>query len=160
VRAPTPSAAAELVVPEIDALVDDIAQMLDRLARCAHLEIVARRDRLRAFEYRLALRRVDRVIATHREHVARLSAALDIGITRWFTPRRMHMQALIDRLNALDPTKILTRGYAIVMDSNGRCLTESEDIAVGQDIAVRMRDGTIGARVESKNTAKLSRDKR
>ena len=148
VRAPTPSAAAELAIPEADALSDSIAEMAERLARAVRMAITSERMRLRVLAHRLSLRSMDRVIAANRVDVARLIAALDAATARWVQQRRDRVQGLLDRLKALDPTAVLARGYAIVTGPDGRCVADAARISVGQGIAVRLRDGSLKAAVD------------
>jgi exodeoxyribonuclease VII large subunit len=149
-RAPTPSAAAEIAVPKLEALEEEIARCAARLTRGVNMRIAAMRERTRALSHRLTIRRPDRVIAENRLRVARLSEMIALCARQAFGPRRMRVNGLIERLNALDPTRVLTRGYAILTDESGRCLPDAAAVDIGQRIVVRMRDGTVGARVSDK----------
>jgi exodeoxyribonuclease VII large subunit len=51
------------------------------------------------------------------------------------------------RLRALDPRQVLRRGFAIVRDASGRIRTSVTGLAAGDDVAIDLRDGTLGAKL-------------
>ena len=53
-------------------------------------------------------------------------------------------------LEALDPSGIISRGYSIVKDINGKIISSTDDVAAGDDIRITMRDGSISANVTEK----------
>jgi exodeoxyribonuclease VII large subunit len=124
VRAPTPTAAARLVVPDLDELragLDRARQRLDAGTRRA-LE----RDRGR--------------LARSRE---RLTAAPGLLLER----RRAALDRASARLQALSPRATLARGYAIVRTADG-VLRDAAVVAEGDRVEVELARGGLGARVE------------
>ena len=171
VRAPTPTAAAELSAParadDVAALqaaartmrqrlqrsLDDRRQRLDRIAlRMARpADALAReRQRLASLQHRLAVaarqacavRALDerRVVQRLRRAVAVLSA---------HEAQRVAM--LSARLDALDPRRVLSRGYAWVCDADGRALTSVAQVRAGQRIDATLADGRLSADVIAVN---------
>lgn len=125
VRAATPSAAAELAVPDrrdVLRLVDDLSV---RLAGG-----LSGRTRLAAS--RLA-RSVDR---------------LQAGVERAIRLRRTLADRLAAQLNALSPLRVLDRGYAVPLDLGGRVLKHTADFIPNSSFRLRVADGEVGARVE------------
>ena len=145
-RAPTPSAAAELVAPdriEVAQRIDAIARRgearLARLLRDAHEQTVRRSAALDAALPDLAEWR--RAIDWH--EAAAASALGDrLGIARERTA------AIAGRLAALSPQATLERGYAIVERADGSLATEAAALQRGEAVALRLRDGLRGARIE------------
>lgn len=64
--------------------------------------------------------------------------------------KRHALAVLVGQLEALSPLAVLSRGYAIALDARGRAITRATDVAVGETIEVRVEQGAITARVESK----------
>jgi exodeoxyribonuclease VII large subunit len=126
VRAPTPSAAAELALPDQR----DVRRALDDLA--------ARLAGGLGSRARLGLERVDRA-------GDRLDAALDTVLDR----HRHRLARLTAQLDALSPLRVLQRGYAVATAPDGRILKRRAEFAPGAPFKLRVSDGSVGARVEA-----------
>ena len=171
VRAPTPTAAAELSAParadDVAALqaaartmrqrlqrsLDDRRQRLDRIAlRMARpADALAReRQRLASLQHRLAVaaRQACAVRALDERRVLqRLRRA--VAVLRAHEAQRIAM--LSARLDALDPRRVLSRGYAWVCDADGRALTSVAQVRAGQRIDATLADGRLSADVIAVN---------
>ena len=123
VRASTPTAAARLVVPDIDELRQTLVRSREALHRGA---------------YRAAERHAQRLAATHE----RLRRAPLLAIER----RRASLDTLHARLGALSPVATLERGYAIVHRGD-ELVRASTQVERGDEIDVRVADGSFGATV-------------
>ncbi len=123
-RAPTPTAAARLVVPDLDELVAGLAEARRRLARATRQTVA--RDRVRLDRTGDRLRRAPRLLLER---------------------RRLALQATGGRLRAVSPTATLARGYAIVR-SRGAIVREAAAVRSGDAIAVELAAGSLDARVE------------
>ena len=149
-RAPTPSAAAALILPDRRALAAQLARDARRLRSAAQgrvqegrLQLGSSRERLRgaAPHARLAERR------------ARLSAAsrgLGRGVAGGLARARSRLASQAARLDALSPLAVLARGYAIARRSaDGAVVRRAEDVTVGVGLTVRVAEAEIDARVEA-----------
>jgi exodeoxyribonuclease VII large subunit len=125
VRASTPTAAARLVVPDLDTLV-------------AHLGRT--RERLRGG--------VRRAAARDRERLARASDRLAAAPRRLVERRRAALEVASGTLRALSPRATLTRGYAIVR-SGGAIVRTATAVGVGDDLEIELAAGAVDARVEA-----------
>ena len=124
VRAPTPTAAARLVVPDLDELRASLGRARQRLD--AGIARVLEQDRVRLERSR-----------------GRLRVALPLLLER----RRVALDRSAVRLQALSPHATLARGYAIVR-TRGTVLREAAAVAAGERIDVELARGALGARVE------------
>ena len=124
VRASTPTAAARLVVPDLAELRSRVAHLRARLHRGAH--VTAERHL--------------RLTETARE---RLHRAPLLALER----RRARIDTLHARLSALSPVATLERGYAIVRRGE-EVVRSSAQVVPGDEVSVRVAEGTFGARVE------------
>ena len=147
-RAPTPSVAAELVVPDGGAELA-AAQRLRRRIDARVREIAADRRRRLAGARRLLDRSAPpaRVTAL-RQQLDERRRAIDRAIARAVPQRRQRAVGARQRLDALSPLAVLGRGYAIVEGADGRIRSDAAALAPGQPARVRMRDGRVAVLVE------------
>jgi exodeoxyribonuclease VII large subunit len=175
-RAPTPTAAAELASPPRDELLDGLRALAERARRGIARRLEGEAQRLDRAALRLA--RPAQALAPHRERLARLGerrrAALVRQIDRQrqrlalLAPRlaqalgrsqgaaRQRIDLLCARLQALDPERVLARGYAWLSDGEGRALVSVAQLQPGQSITARLADGEAQAEVREVRT--LRRD--
>lgn len=124
-RAPTPSAAAEAVVPDGDALRRSLAECGTRLVSGAR-------------------RRVEDAAAERAAGETALRRAMDASLRR----RGEALAAAAGRLHALSPLAALGRGFAVATGADGRVLRSAGDFAEGMPFTLRVTDGTVPARVD------------
>ena len=147
VRAPTPTAAAELVAP--DRL--DVARTVTALRRQA--DVRAARVLAEAGE-RLDLRVAalhDALpdLATRRRQVGERAALIVRQVEALAGDAREQVAGLRGRLGSLSPLATLKRGYALVERPDGRVVTSAGALAAGELVGLRLRDGLRPARIES-----------
>lgn len=146
-RAPTPSAAAELVAPDRVEVMQAIASMRGRHHQRLARDLDAARERVARHERALAHALPD-VSRLRRElviHADRMRAAAAAATTR----ARQSTTHTLSRLQALSPLATLDRGYALVSRAGGGVLTSAAEVAPGDRVEIRWRDGARPARVES-----------
>jgi exodeoxyribonuclease VII large subunit len=124
-RAPTPSAAAELAVADRYEVSRQIDALSVRLAR--------------------GLTSRTRVAA---ERLARASDRLQAGVQSVLGATQSRADRIAAQLDALSPLRVLARGYAMPMDSGGRVLKRRSDFIPDERFRLRVVDGEINARVE------------
>jgi exodeoxyribonuclease VII large subunit len=149
VRAPTPSVAAELVVPDASATkaaADRLRRRID--ARVADA-IARRRGRLAGAKRLLDRRAPAARVGALRQRLDDARRRVDRAIARAVPQRRQRATAARRRLDALSPLAVVGRGYAIVEGADGRVRTDAAGLAVGEHVRVRLRDGRAGATVTS-----------
>ena len=123
-RAPTPSAAAEAVVPDREETTRVVEVLARRLGRSLNSRTMLGGERLE--------RTADRL------HVA-MSNQVEQRVTR--------LSMLSGRLDALSPLRVLQRGFAVARDDTGRVLKTVRDFTVGNDFRLTVTDGDVRARV-------------
>jgi exodeoxyribonuclease VII large subunit len=149
VRAATPSAAAELVVPDASADLATAARLRRRIDLGVR-EIAADRRRRLLNAKRLVDRRAPPAkVAALRQRLDEDRRAVDRAIARAVPLRRQRTVSLGRRLEALSPLAVLGRGYAIVEGPDGRVRSDAASLAAGERARLRMRDGRAGVRVET-----------
>lgn len=143
-RAPTPSAAAEAVVPDAEALRAALGRIPVRLGRA--LRGAAER-RKAAVDGRLAslTRAMERRFGPHRQALDRSLSRLERASRARTEERRRRLGALAARLDALSPLATLQRGYSVARAPDGRVLKRLADLAAGTSFELRVTDGTVAA---------------
>jgi exodeoxyribonuclease VII large subunit len=91
-----------------------------------------------------------RVFQGMRRDLQGLSAQLPRAMQRALFTRRARWQELHARLQALSPLNILERGYAVVFSPEGKPVTDSDQVALGDDLSIRLAKGSLGAKVVSR----------
>ena len=150
-RAPTPSAAAELAVPDIRHL----HEKTDIAARRLHTVYTARlrREQHRAGQLsaRLALCSPGERIRLAEARRQRLTERISRSVQFRLAQEHAAWKAMQDRLHQLDPLQILERGYAAVYDAEGQVQPSARGIHPGDAVKIRMQDGILTATVEEIN---------
>lgn len=148
VRAPTPSAAAELVSPDRTELIDDIRQLRDRLDAAMRQRLTGARDAISDLNRRLTLCSPERRIRRDRQHIDDLIRRATITLERRIALARAHLNGMRGRLHALSPLATLDRGYAVVQSATGVLITDASLVAPDDCIEITVRRGSFRARVE------------
>lgn len=165
-RAPTPSAAAELVVKNAADLNDRVARMMRSIRTCMGQRIASARDRLVHTRKRLvdpqrklqdAALRCDELlqrlqIAVFREidkkdDIEAFRQRLETATRNLHIRKREALEKNMAVLDSLSPLKVLDRGFSMVIDSKGSIVTDAMTLKPGDDVTVRMCKGSIEAKV-------------
>ncbi len=146
-RAPTPSAAAELVVKERRELEGHVDHLIMRLSRQMEARLALLRERLTGLTRRL--RRPATDISAQRRHVEHLARRAVIAIEGRLETAAGSLTAFSGRLDALSPLRTLKRGYAIVTPAlGGPPLRSASSCSPGDLLAIRFFSGSAAVRVE------------
>lgn len=146
VRAPTPSAAAELVAPmaindlllHVGAIGERLQTILDERLQALHLEINTLSQRLRYTS-------PERMVENSAYRLEQLKVRLERANKEQLDKRRQALDALRVAVNAADPNQVLARGFAIVYSPEGTILRSAADVQPDTRLAIRLSDGTIDA---------------
>ncbi|MBO5110035.1 MAG: exodeoxyribonuclease VII large subunit [Clostridia bacterium] len=155
-RAPTPSAAAELVFPEISDLAYRV-QSLEKHVQTAMLHTLSEsRARIKAAADSAAMRTPKRLIDDKRMTMIAASDKLDRAMREQLTQMRARFALETGKLQALSPLAVLSRGYSAVFKEKDELVKSVGDIKKEDSIQIRVSDGVIHAAVTgvSKNRKK------
>ena len=144
VRAPTPSAAAEAVVPDSVELLSQLRRQPERLGRALRRTATRPRVEVRERLGRL-VRAMERSMGPARQTLDRNATALERRVVTLTRDRRARAGALAGRLEALSPLSTLARGYAVARTDDGQLLREIGDFPAGRRFQLRVQDGTVEA---------------
>lgn len=149
VRAPTPSAAAQLVVPDRGELLGRVQDHLRKLINAEGSLLKRQETRLqsilRSYAFRLTVKKVEEELQALDELCDRLGRAINLRLQRC----QERLQSLAGRLEVANPLAILSRGYAIVTDPrSGRVVKAATEAAVGDHLKVQLQHGELLCLVE------------
>ena len=144
VRAPTPSAAAELVVPDAYML----RQSLMNLAAMFHRQLMTQTAQRRS-EVTVASRRMEVSLPdtqTLRRRVDDVGRVVHSATSRVLLGSRMQVEGLSERLRALDPVATLGRGFSIVhLTDTGKVVSNTKQVSKGDALEITVTDGSVAA---------------
>ena len=146
-RAPTPSAAAELAVPEWTEICRRISDGQRRLEM--KMDAQLSRYRSMAEQYRLRLKQVSPAarISEYRQRLMDAEETVTLLVTDKVKDGRHRLALYSEKLSGLSPLRQLERGYAILSDDDGKDIHSAGSVSEGQKMKVRMADGWLKAEV-------------
>jgi exodeoxyribonuclease VII large subunit len=148
-RAPTPTGAANLATPDRRELAAAVRGLAVTAQSQIQTHLTAVRSRTDALTQRLGRRSPLLYIARDRQRVDDLSRRADLAMAARLRSTREHLRGLRLHLSALDPTAVLSRGYAIITQSDGAVVGSTAQVAAGDALTVRVADGAFGVVVTS-----------
>ena len=144
-RAATPSNAAELAVPDQDALRQTLDELENAMAVAMNRRLISARERLEHLSQRPVLRSPLASFDNRRKTLRLLESRLVSAQNRILARQNQRYVALVSKLDAMSPLKVLTRGYAVVSDEEGHILRSVGEVTPGDKITVRLSDGEFRA---------------
>lgn len=149
-RAPTPTGAAALAVPHKTELIAEIEHLSSRLYRSLETHLENQKHHLEAISHRLG--RVSPLWKTRNElqRLDQLMGRAERAIQHQLDIRNTRRAGIEKQLQNLNPLGILQRGFAIISKTDGTPVRSRKNVALDDDLNIRLSDGHIGARVTQK----------
>lgn len=146
-RAATPTAAAEMAVPDTKELREYLKETRDALSDSLIRNIEMKKNRLNALDPNAFANGISTRIAYEQMNADRIIEGMTDALKNRINAakeRAEHLRALI---GASDPKAILARGYSVVTDAQGRIIRSAEELSVGQEISIETGRGSADARI-------------
>jgi len=153
VRAPTPSAAAEIAVPEKQILIQSIDDFRKRLKKSLYRLIEYNRTRLNALKGSAALSQPLNRVYQERMRLDSLNRQMYHGLKLNLEKNMGRFSMLAAKLNALSPLSVVSRGYSIVRDIDGNLIKSINDVNKDQNLIIDVTDGKIDCIVTDKHSS-------
>ncbi|RKY92009.1 exodeoxyribonuclease VII large subunit [candidate division KSB1 bacterium] len=148
-RAPTPSAAAELVVRNRDELLSTLQAMVQKMYRLLKEKIRYYRDKVNYLESSYALRRPADVIKEYNQRLDELTRTMETALTHQIERERARIAALTKHLENLNPLSIMKRGYSICYrEQDGHIIIDAVQLQKEDKIRVQFAKGQIRGTVD------------
>lgn len=170
-RAPTPSAAAEIAVPDTVELMRKINNITGRMELLLYESIKRKSEKLSMLAkskvltdpiYMLDEKRarllssalmlegnMRQYLSVKENRLAAISPRLDATMTRQIADKKNEFVSLTSKLEALNPLSVLSRGFSAVFGDDGKLVKSSTELKVGDNIGLRLKDGEVRASVTS-----------
>lgn len=144
-RAATPSNAAELAVPDQDALRQSLDTMSSSMATSVLRQVKALRQQLKALSSSASLRSPGQYIQLRAKALEHLCTKLISSEQRIINLKKQRFISATAKLDAMSPLKVLTRGYAMVQSPDGTVIRSVKQVVPGNEITVCVSDGNMKA---------------
>ena len=154
-RAPTPSAAAELAVPDTEELLSSLGHMNERISLAMSRRLAKGRDRLGLLSSSRMLKDPRAFIDDKRMALAMDEQALYARMERILAAKRAEFQYKTAKMEALNPLAVVARGYSAVFDEKGILVKSVSRLAPGDGVSFALTDGKVHARVEKIESEKI-----
>lgn len=146
-RAPTPSAAAELAIWDVREILQVMAgyehALQSNMDRC----IDRKRETLRRMERQLGLLSPSSKIRGYRQYQSQLRDRLDANFQRVLASKRHALELYVEKMKGLSPLEKLSSGYSYVEDQAGKNVRSVSQVAKGDQLRVNLQDGSIDVKV-------------
>lgn len=146
-RAPTPSAAAELAVPDIKSLIFQLNNFSVSIEKSLDFKISQCENSIKRYKDFFSKSNVDMFYANIRDKMAQYNEKLKDSITRIIENQTNTLSKNAEMLDNLSPLKILSRGYSVVKNEKSDIVTDSENINVGDNVEIILSNGAFKATV-------------
>ncbi len=148
-RAATPSNAAELAVPDQEALRQTLDAMSESMATALIRQLKTSQKHLNMLSASKCLQSPMAYLQQKRDSLTATANRMISAQDRYVNFKRQHFVGLTAKLDAMSPLKVLTRGYAMTQTADGNLLRSVKQTRVGETIQVSLSDGRITASVSS-----------
>ena len=147
VRAATPSQAAELAVPDAEEIRNRVRSLTGRLLAARRHIMRGKRAALLACLSRTPMATPQKTLDASKAQLLRLSERLSREAGRSFRDKQQHFDQTLERMELLNPIRLLRRGYSIVEDERGELARSVRDVKKGRRLTVVLADGRIRTEV-------------
>lgn len=145
-RVPTPSAAAELAVPDIKNIYDNLYDYKNRIKKAVDKKIIDSYLRLDLITKSKVLTDIDSLVFPFESKLKELNNKLNDNASKKLSSNIEKFVALTSKLDALSPLKTLSRGYSVVYKDE-KIIKSSADVKKGDSLKIKAFDGTIDCKV-------------
>ena len=146
-RAPTPTAAAELATPNKEELFSKLAEIGTHFSSILRQKFVTNRQELKYIESRLAILSPIRSIHTNRQRLDDISNRFSITMQQFIHLRRVQLSGTDKYLSSLDPSAVLGRGYA-ALTKDGMLIKSISQVELHDFVNAALVDGQLGMSIE------------
>lgn len=147
-RAPTPSAAAELAVADIRGILEQIEAYQNRLQYAMQNRILLYRRKVEGYEARWNYLSPQNQIFEKRQRLLEVEERLQNRMKWVLTDRKHRLQMYIQQMKGLSPLDKLNQGFSYVEDESGAAVVRVQQVKVGSKVRIQVSDGALDAQIE------------
>lgn len=142
-RAATPSNAAELAVPDCDALMQNLDGAYNRMLTVFNRQLMDARKHLSILAGSACLQNPTQYIQQRKQAANLLYNRLISGYERTLSTKKHQFASVTAKLDAMSPLKVLARGYSMAQDQDGNLISSIHETQPGNQIQITLSDGTL-----------------
>lgn len=146
-RAPTPSAAAELAVFDHQAAVAEISAKTARMNRALQQKLDMAKLKVNQYQTKLQYLSPESKLHEHRKYAVDLEEKLHRQMEQVLTEKKHRLAILTGQMEGVSPLKKLSQGFSYVADETGKAVTDASTVKVGDPLTVHLLKGTLKANV-------------
>ena len=146
-RAATPTAAAEMAVPDTRELKRYLQDLQQSLADSLNRNLDLQQTRLRALDPNAFAKGIADKIAYEQLNADRILEGMEESLQHRITSLKERVEHLGALISASDPKAILARGYSVVTDENGSIISSADELSIGQNVTIETGRGSADARI-------------
>ena len=146
-RAPTPSAAAELAVFDHQAAVAEISAKTARMNRALQQKLDMAKLKVNQYQTKLQYLSPESKLHEHRRYAVDLEEKLHRQMEQVLTEKKHRLAILTGQMEGVSPLKKLSQGFSYVADETGKAVTDASTVKVGDPLTVHLLKGTLKANV-------------
>ena len=146
-RAPTPSAAAELAVYDVTQLTDVLENYENGLKKLMRRKLQDNRERLKSYEMQLKYVSPAARIRERKTYALSLEERLQDRMQKILSIKRHRLALYVEQMKGLSPLEKLSSGYSYVENAQGQNIRSVEQVTEGELLRIRVKDGTVSAQV-------------
>ena len=146
-RAPTPSAAAELAVYDVTQLTDVLENYENSLKKLMRRNLQDNRERLRSYEMQLKYLSPAARIRDRKTYALSLEERLQDRMQKILSIKRHRLALYVEQMKGLSPLEKLSSGYSYVENAKGQNIRSVKQVTEGELLHIRVKDGTVSAQV-------------
>jgi len=154
-RAPTPSAAGEMVVPDVKELKKRIYSLRNHLTNNINYLFFNKKNRLVTLYNSTVFQKPEEILYSYKLRLDFLTKGILNNMNNVFSNKQKEFRLLSDKLEVLNPLKILSRGYSISLKNN-EILKTVDQVELNDDIEVKLLEGSLKCRVTEKRKEERS----
>ena len=146
-RAPTPSAAAELAVADIRSVFQSLENYRQKLSRNMENKIQFLQQQIKHYEKRLMYGNPEFQIREKRTRLLDLENRIQSAMEAQIFYARQNLSIYIERMKGLSPLEKLNQGFSYVENQKGSAITSISQVKAGEELSIQVTDGTIRTKV-------------
>ena len=146
-RAPTPSAAAELAVFDYRQFENRLEVLREALNRGVERNLERKKAQVEQYQMKLKLHHPERILNDHRQRLVQIQDQMERRIEERLTDRKHRLALLAGRLHSLSPLEQLSRGFGFVTDKDGKPVASVKELQKEESLQIRLADGRVETRI-------------
>ena len=146
-RAPTPSAAAELAVFDYRQFENRLEVLREALNRGVERNLERKKAQVEQYQMKLKLHHPERILNDHRQRLVQIQDQMERRIEERLTDRKHRLALLAGRLHGLSPLEQLSQGFGFVTDKDGKPVASVKELQKEESLQIRLADGRVETRI-------------